>query len=284
MNNLKRCIGVTGSTGFIGKHVVADLVARGYDVCPLEGDLLETDHIASYFRKTHVNCLVHLLATSRLPFAHMLEKNVRITEHILSVGVPLGLKKIVYTSTGIVYGEGEKDRVFQEVDVPRPTSDYGITKLFAEQCITMASRTKNVEYVILRFSNVFGSGHYRGVLYDLLSSIEKNHIITVTGDGLQRRNFLHVSDAVRAIELAIQFEKNGVFNIGNKHAVTLNELVEILHKRYSFSVKKAPTDMTKPRGSGLDVTKARKLLQFETRYTLDDFLDSDRYEHSVHGV
>lgn len=265
-------MGITGSTGFIGKNVVSYLTAAGYELMPLEGNLLDKDHIASYFRTTNITCLIHLLATSRPPFKHMMEKNVLHTERILSVGVPFGLKKIIYSSTGIVYGEGEEHKTFRETDTPQPTSDYGITKWFAEQCIFMAHRTGGLEYVILRFSNVFGPGHYRGVLYDLLASIGKNNTVTVTGDGLQRRNFLHVTDAARAIESALFYPDNEIFNIGNNRAVTLNELVELLRKRYTFTVESAPTDMTKPRGSGLDVTKAKRLLKYKPIHSLEEFL------------
>lgn len=276
MNNQILRIGITGSDGFIGKHITKQLGRSAHVVFPFTGDLLDSGVVTEYFRSHAVTHLIHLLGTSRSPFTHMLEKNVTMTQQLLHIGIPLGLRTMVYSSTGIVYGESENGTLFSETDVPAPTSDYGITKLGAEECIKRYHRTDKLQYVILRFSNVYGPGHYRGVLYDLLTSIKESGKATITGDGNQRRNFIHVDDVCHAIENALLFPKSDTFNIGNTQANTLNEVVQLLKERYDFTVQNAPVDNTKPRSSGMNVQKAKDLLGFTAKKTIAEFLDDLR--------
>lgn len=272
MNTRDLRIGITGSDGFIGRHLTATLTEQGYTVYPFTGSLLNPADITAFFTAHPVTTVIHLLGTSRPPLAHMLEKNVLMTQQLLETGIPLGLRRLVFTSTGIVYGEGEEGRLFRETDVPQPTSDYGLTKLFAEQCIERFRRTHGVSYAILRCSNVYGPGHYRGALYDLLTSIREHGTVTITGDGTQRRNFIHVADVCRAVLAVLPHEPSATFNIGHPAPSTLNDVVALLRQHYTFTVTNAPVDTTKPRGSGMDVTKAQDVLGFTAEKTIAAFL------------
>ncbi len=273
MNNPSFRIGITGSDGFIGTHVTKLLNETEQTVIPFVGNLLDPVAVTEYFQTNRITHMIHLLGTSRPPFTHQLEKNVTMTQQLLEIGIPYGLKTMLYSSTGIVYGESENGELFSETDTPHPTSDYGLTKLFAEECIQRYHRTDDLHYVILRFSNVYGPGHYRGVLYDLLTSIKESGNVTITGDGNQRRNFIHVDDVCQALLKALSYSESDTFNIGNVQANTLNDLVLLLKERYEFTVQNAPVDTTKPRASGMNVEKAKKVLGFEAQKTMEAFLD-----------
>jgi UDP-glucose 4-epimerase len=186
------------------------------------------------------------------------------TEKILSIGSKYNLKKIIYISSGAVYGEPKK-RESYERDALDPNTLYGLTKKYAEECIRYYQENFKINSVILRFPNVYGEGAQKGVIANFLHDIEKYKKITVAGDGMQERNFLHVSDAVMAIKKILKYNKSNIFNISNPETFRIIDVANLLKQRYIFDIQYKASDNQLKRLS-LNIDKARTELNFSPKY------------------
>jgi len=253
-------LAITGSRGFIGSHLLPLLKERGIAFRTFEGDLLDEDVVREFFKMNSVSELVHLAGAFSGSFHQLLQKNVVTTQQLIETGIELGLQKIIYTSTGAVYGEPPAE-VSLERDARKPNTLYGLSKKMAEDVIFQYHLTKKLNYVILRFPNVYGEGNEKGVLYNFLHAIHTKGEISIAGDGNQSRNFLHVKDACHSILKAIDYPNSDVFNISNPVKTTINDIVERLKQHYSFSVHHKPQDNFL-KDLLLDTSKAERLLGF----------------------
>jgi UDP-glucose 4-epimerase len=208
-----------------------------------------------------VKQVIHLAGSFTGSFDELIQKNVLTTQQLLQAGVEAGLEKIIYASTGAVYGEPVGE-VSLESDARKPNTLYVLSKKMAEDVIFHYNLIKNLSYVILRYPNVYGEGSTKGVLYNFLTDIHQKASITVAGDGNQSRNFLHVSDACGAIIKAIGYEPNDVFNISTSGKTSINDVVALLKRYYSFDIHhKAPDNNLK--SLLLDTSKAEAELGFK---------------------
>ncbi|MDB5251197.1 MAG: UDP-glucose 4-epimerase [Flaviaesturariibacter sp.] len=255
-----RGIALTGSRGFIGKALAARLATAGAPCIAFPGNLLSTADLESFFEQHPVDQVVHLVGGFEGDFDRLLETNVRPTQHLLEVGRRYGLRKVIYASTGAVYGEPLGD-TSKETDPLLPNTLYGLAKKLTEETLHFYTRQYGIDAVILRFPNVYGEGNAKGVLYHFLQAIRRDGALTIAGDGSQSRNFLHVTDACIAIEKALAFEGSGIFNISNPVKVSIRDLVDQLACHYSFGVNYREQDNFL-KDLLLDTTKAEQVLGF----------------------
>jgi UDP-glucose 4-epimerase len=258
-------IGITGCKGFIGSNLCNYLSKQNINFTCFEGDLLNEDDINNYFTKYHINNIIHLAGTFNPPFSNLLEKNLRTTQLLLNIGSNYGLKKIIFSSTGAVYGNPLKEESY-ETDILKPNTLYGLVKQYVEECIQYYSNNNNLIYVILRFSNVYGEGNKKGVIYNFLNDIQTKKKITVAGDGKQRRDFLHVQDACVAIEKSLSYDKSDIFNISNTSGTSLLDLIKVLKMKYQFTVNHREMD-NNLHDLILNTDKAKNKLGFQARLT-----------------
>lgn len=259
-------VGVTGAKGFIGSHLITYLQQRGITCVPFEGNLLNTEDIKGYFQNNRITKIVHLAGSFNPPFESLINKNLRITQNLLEVGMPLGLKKIIYSSSAAVYGNSPENGSKEE-DVLKPNTLYGLVKEYTEECISYYACNNNLSYIILRFPNVYGDGNKKGVIYNLLNDIKTKGGITIEGDGTQKRNFLHVNDVNQAIHKSIDYNENNIFNVGDDKSISLNDLVELLKEKYSFDVvHNPPRDMYS--NMILQTQRIKNLIGFQPQITL----------------
>ncbi|MEK9155705.1 MAG: NAD(P)-dependent oxidoreductase [Patescibacteria group bacterium] len=261
MERLRVCI--TGSNGFIGRNLVQRLDSNPkIEVIPFAGDLLKKDDAVKFFVKNKdINQIIHLVGLFAGSFEDLVRVNVVTLANLLWAAPQNNIKKIILTSTGAVYGEplaGES----KEDDQLRPNTYYGLSKKYAEEYLLYHHHNSGIEYVILRFPNVYGPENDKGVIHNFISDIKERGEVTINGDGTQSRNFLHVSDACLAIEKSLHYDGSGIFNISNPVKVSINDLIGILKKKYRFTVKCAPTN-NNLRDLLLDVSKAKQMLGFE---------------------
>ncbi len=254
-------LALVGHKGFIGSHLERYFKKNGTSFICFEGDLLSKSDIEEFFLKNKaVTEAVFLAGTFGYDFQKQIEKNILTVQAFLETGRSYGLKKIIYLSSGAVYGEplhGES----RETDPLSPNTLYGLSKLFVEQCIQYYHRNFGTEYIILRLPNVYGENNYKGVIFDFLSDINKYKKITIAGDGSQQRNFLHVEDACSAIEKSLAYEKTDIFNISNPVAISVNDIVKILKKKYSFEITHKPSENNLQKLL-LNIDKAKNILHF----------------------
>ena len=251
---------VTGGSGFIGSNTVDELLRRGHSVTVLDDlssgkeenlagvrdriDLLNgtvTDKSILKHACSGVDYVLHLAARTSVPRsvqdpAETNRINVDGTLNVLLAARDAGVRRVVFASSSSIYGD-TPTLPKQETMHPAPISPYGISKLVGELYGGVFHRIFGLEFVSLRYFNVFGprqdpGSPYSGVLSLFISAMLRGDKPTVNGDGEQSRDFTFVANAVEANLLA--FEAHGVsgmaFNIGTGGRYTLNQTLRLLEK------------------------------------------------------
>ena len=214
------------------------------------------------------------------------EVNIKGTLNVLIAARDNNVKKVVYAASSAVYGD---TTVLPNVEAmkPEPTSPYAVTKLVGEYYCRLFYEIYDLPTTSLRYFNVYGprqdqNSDYAAVIPKFISRLLKNEAPIIYGDGEQTRDFIFVQDVVRANILAAEKERaNGeIINIGSGERISINELAEkmtgIFGKNLGpIHVEPLPSDV---RHSLADITKAKVLLGFETKYSLDEgLLETVRY-------
>ncbi len=298
---------VIGGAGFIGSHVVDQLVKEDveqivvYDdftrgrhghlegalrdprvrIFELGGNILHTDLLGTAMRG--VDCVLHLAALWLL-HCHdyprsAFEVNIRGTFNVLEACVASGVKRLVYSSSASVYGDA--------IDVPM-TEDhpfnnrtfYGATKVAGEQMCRAFHHRYGLNYVGLRYMNVYGArqddrGAYTNVIMKVLERIDSDLPPIVYGDGSQTYDFIYVEDVARANVCAARADATDRFyNVGRGVGTTVKELVtRILHaKRSSLPIHYEPGGQTFVTHRIGSTDRAKRELAFEAAIDLDDGL------------
>ena len=256
---------ITGSQGFIGTYLTPFL-GESYQVVPFTGDLLDKTQVADFFTANEdVEVVVHLAGRFSGNLQELIDINLTVFANLLEEGIRHNLKKVIYTSTGAVYGEPQGDESL-ETDPLLPNTPYGLVKKFAEDLLQLFASQNGLDYDILRFPNVYGEGNNKGVVFSFLNAIKEKGVITINGDGEQARNFLHITDACQAIGLAIEYPKSDIFNISNPEVVSINDLVALLKEKYTFEVEYKPAN-NNLRNLLLNIDKAKNELGFDPKIT-----------------
>ena len=201
--------------------------------------------------------------------------NVNGTENILKLGKEYGFK-IVYASSSSVYGNPNTIPV-KETDERKPINPYAQTKLDDEYLAKKYSEM-GVSVIGLRYFNVFGprqSKEYAGVIKLFLEKIKQEISPKINGDGLQTRDFVHIDDVVKANILAMDSNiKHEFFNVGTGNSISILDLANVVIDASSLSLEpihgpELPGDV---RATQADVTLIRKLLNWEPKMRLDNWL------------
>jgi UDP-glucose 4-epimerase len=263
---------VTGGAGFIGKHLVRALLEKDYAVTVfdnfsnstkdsisslvnmgvkiIEGDITKPVEILDAVKDQEL--VIHLAAkisvqeSIRNP-SEIFQVNVEGTRNVLNSCKKQNVKKIIVASSAAVYGEGVSDVKLTEESKTNPISPYGESKLKMEQTIKEFCLKYSIDFVILRFFNIYGIGQtdeYAGVITKFMKRIREDKPITVFGDGLQTRDFVSIYDVINSIYNAISNDTGGTYNIASGKAVTIKELAEII---ISASGKKLEIKYTSPK-------------------------------------
>lgn len=248
---------VTGGAGFIGSHLVDELLSRRYEVRVIdnlysgniqnverhdgnpsfeftEGDIRDQDFVEEALRG--VDGVFHEAAITSVPVS--VEKpdlteevNVDGTKNLLEGSLSEGVNRFVFASSCAIYGAPE-DLPLKEDSRAAPASPYAESKFSAENKCREYRGKNGLEPMILRYFNVYGpgqsGGRYAGVISKFLERLEKDEPPIIYGDGDQTRDFVFVEDVVKANILAL--EGNGTpgrpYNIGSGRAISINELCE----------------------------------------------------------
>lgn len=259
-----RCL-VTGGAGFIGSHLVAELLRRGHSVRvldnmatgspeniqslqgPLEDVIVSDVRDLSALRRAFqdVDVVFHYAAVTSIPRSvedpllfH--EVNATGTLNVLLAAREQRVRRVVYASTSSVYGSSPQ----QEEEAPSPASPYGATKLAGEVYCRTFTQSYGLETIALRYFTVFGprqraSSGYGSAIPTFITQILTHQIPTIYGDGTQARDFLHVANAVHAAILAMA-SLNGTgqaFNVGSGETYTVLDLIASINQALGTSVR-----------------------------------------------
>lgn len=252
---------VTGGAGFIGSHTVDALLADGRQVVVLdnlssgqltnlplnnpaltfvEGDVLEYPLVLDLLRE--VDAVLHLAAIASVPQsiefpAYTLQVNTLAMVHVLQAVHELGRNmRVVYASSASVYGNEPHLPCNDEREFGAPPlSPYALQKLNCEQYADLYTRLHQQPCFGLRYFNVYGTRQdpnspYSGVISRFLEAYQAKTDLKVLGDGLQSRDFIHVSEVARANMLALDASVSGTVNIATGRPETLLQLIEYIEK------------------------------------------------------
>ena len=206
--------------------------------------------------------------------------NVEGTLNVLLAARDEGIRRVVFASSSSVYGNsGELPRV--ESANPDPISPYGVSKLAAERYCVSFSRVYPLETIALRYFNVFGpnqdpGSQYAAVVPRFITTIADERAVPIYGDGEQRRDFTYVGNVIEANLQAAEAENvsGAVINVATGRGVSVNELADVIGATLGLAVERdyQPERAGDVRDSWADVTRARELLGYEARVTLEEGL------------
>ena len=247
---------VTGGAGFIGSHLVRHLLAKGENVTaldnlstglaenlPPEAKLVEMDILDEDLPKVVAagafDAIVHLAAQTMVdtsiknPLLDTRE-NLLGTVHVLEAARAANVKRVIFASTAAVYGDVKEDDLpVREAQPTEPMSFYGLSKLSVEKYLEMYRKIYGMEYVVLRFANVYGErqgdGGEGGVISIFAKAVAEGRDITIYGDGEQTRDFVYAGDIAEGILAALRTEEvNAAYNLSTQTETSLRELVSLL--------------------------------------------------------
>jgi UDP-glucose 4-epimerase len=285
---------VTGGAGFIGSRVVRDLLARGLDVTVLddlstgrreavpdgaqliEGDVRDAEHVRAAL--DGVDVVFHLAArvSVRGSFEHFFEDadtNILGTANLIRWLDRRVVQRFVLASSMAVYADSEAGRTVNEQHACLPLSPYGVGKRTAEQLGEQVLEHKGIAFTALRYFNTFGAGQrftpYVGVITIFITRLLQGEAPTVFGDGLQRRDFVHVDDIAAGTVAALDGPP-GTYNLGTGVGTTVRELAEMLIERIhpGLAVREAPAQPGELRHSVADISRAVAQLGYAPQRSL----------------
>ena len=244
---------VTGGSGFIGSSIV-DNLSKNHEVKIfdfkkpknlnnefLQGDIKNLEEVVNSIKDCDV--VIHLAATLGVIHTEKnpvltLDTNTGGTKNVLEACRINKIKKIIFTSSSEVYGEPIKIPI-KETDKVIPITNYGISKLAAEEYIKAYSKKFGIKFTILRLFNVNGEEQQnQWVMSEFVGRAIKNQDVIIHGTGSQVRAFCHVSDAVRCFEIVLEKGDNETFNVGNDtEPISIKELAAILIKKLNSKIK-----------------------------------------------
>jgi UDP-glucose 4-epimerase len=245
---------VTGGAGFIGSHIVDQLILAGHEVAVLDdlstGALQNVNTDASFvklsvldsglmevFERERFDAVFHLAAqtivSSSLEHPDVdAQINVLGTLQVLEGCRRTGVERIIFASSAAVYGDVTALPVPEEAP-KHPASFYGLSKLTAEQYIRMYHDLYGLHYVILRYANVYGERQgdrgEGGVVSIFSRGVQHGKPLTIFGDGSQTRDFIYVGDVAAAnVQSISSCEIDRIMNIGTQTETSVNKLTELL--------------------------------------------------------
>jgi len=292
---------ITGGAGFIGSHLVEELVKKGHEVRIVDNFITgKRENIESFLDKIElleadirdydiyqravegIDFVLHQAALPSVPRSienPLLtnEINVQGTLNLLLASSKAKIKKFVFASSSSVYGDDPHLPKKEGIE-GNSLSPYALTKLVGEKYCQVFSKIFGLSTVCLRYFNIFGScqdpfSQYAAVIPLFITKIIKGKKPTVFGDGEQSRDFTFVANVVEANLLAVKAQNvsGEVFNIGCGQRTTVNSLAFKISEILEVDIKPIydrphPGDI---RDSFADISKARKMLKYEPLVSFD---------------
>ena len=290
---------VTGGAGFVGNNIVRLLISKGHSVVVidnlhtgkkenLEGVLEKIEFheidIRNYNEMEkilkNVDGIFHEAALTIVQESfdktkEYFDVNVKGTENIFKIAEKFK-KKVVYASSSSIYGDTEQI-VIKESSIRNPINPYGQTKL-EDEFLAEKYVSKGLDVIGLRYFNIFGKGQtgsYAGVITQFIRKLNDKKSPIIFGDGLQIRDFIHVSDIAEAnLSAMLSNTNSGFFNIGTGIGTKIIDLAKIMIK--IFDEKFEPIFQNPLKGdvkiSQADMTLTKKMINWESKIGLEEGL------------
>ena len=245
---------VTGGAGFIASHIADAYIKLGHNVVIIDnlssGNInninknakfynidITNKNIIDIFEKEKFDIISHHAAQMNVRFSvenPIFDANINVlgSLNIYEAAIKTNVKKIIFASTGgAIYGE--------EVEIPtpetantQPCSPYGISKLTNEKFLYYYKKIYNLDYTILRYANVYGARQNpngeAGVVAIFIKKLLLNEQPIINGDGFYTRDYIHISDVVKANLIALRKDSSGIYNVGTGIETTTNKVFQTI--------------------------------------------------------
>ena len=292
---------ISGVAGFLGSHLADAMIEEGHTVIGVDnligGYLDNVPEDVEYYQvdckylntmsklMKGVDIVYHTACTAYEGLSVfspelVCQNTYQITASLVSAAVSQGVKRFVYCSSMARYGTQDTVPFTEDMD-PHPQDPYGISKLAAEQLIKCVSEVHGMEYVIAVPHNIIGPRQkyddpYRNVASIMINLMLQGRQPIIYGDGNQKRCFSFVGDDIDCLKrIAFDDVQGEVINIGpDEEFITINELANTIARLLNFDLKpiyvKGRPQEVKLATCSAD--KARRLLGYKTKYTLEEGL------------
>jgi UDP-glucose 4-epimerase len=289
---------VTGGAGFIGSHLVDQLIDKGveviilddlstgkkeninpkakfikYDISNIPQSLL-VDYIIGADTIFHLAAKTTVQESIKNPILYN-DVNVKGTLNLLKAATTIKVKRFIFSSSSSVYGNAFTPT--PEEYKTKPISPYALNKLIGEQYCKLYSDIYNLDTVCLRYFNVYGDrmnneGGYKLVFPIFKEQLLNNKPLTINNDGEQRRDFIYVDDIVRANILVAKHKNNfngDIFNVGSGESYSINEIADMFggEKQYGNTT-------VEPFETLADISKIYLYLDFQPKNKLKTWIST----------
>jgi UDP-glucose 4-epimerase len=284
---------VTGGAGFIGSHIVDMLVEEGYEVHIVDDmsagkeeninkkaifhkiDIRDKEKLIPIFKD--VKYVFHEAAMPRVQYSienpiETNDVNVNGLINVLEACRLNNVKRLVLASSSSIYGEPNILPTKEDMSID-PMSPYALHKYIGENYLRLYSRIYKLETVNLRYFNVYGprlnpDGAYPLVIGYFMKLLKQGKKLSITGDGSQTRDFIHVRDVARANLLAMKSEKVGkgeVINIGGGVRYSIKHIAYLIGGEVEYVAPRI-----EPHDTEADISKAKEILDWSPVILLED--------------
>lgn len=299
---------ITGGNGFIGSNAVNYLASHGHNVAVIDNlssdahdqfyyhpkatyykyDVTDYVMCSEVFERHKPEYVLHFAAEARIQNCiqdptKAYESNLIGTLNMLSLSNRIKVKRFVLSSTSAIYGT-ENSGVPQHEDMhPDCLNAYSLSKYAAEQACKMYSDLYGTSTVCLRYFNVYGPnqpkrGSYAPVIGIFSRQLKNDEPMTIVGDGLQSRDYVHVHDVICANVLAalsgVEF-KGDVFNVGTGKKYSIIEVVKMMGTEYTH----LPSRQGEARHTLANIAKIKHILGWEPTKDLALYLKNKEYDN-----
>lgn len=242
---------ITGGAGFIGSHIADILIQNNYKVIIADNlstgkkdninnkaifyniDIKNYNDLENIFNNNKIEYIIHLAAQVSVPNSirnpiNDANENIIATLNIIELSKKYNIKKIIASSSAAVYGIPKKLPI-DELHTTIPISYYGLSKLTMEKYLILS----NLNYIICRFSNVYGQRQTphgeAGVVSIFMDNAINNKDLNIFGDGKQTRDFIYVEDIAKIFLFFIEKNiSNEILNISTNNSININELANTI--------------------------------------------------------
>jgi UDP-glucuronate 4-epimerase len=311
MNKYQKHYLVTGGAGFIGSHVVKELLKdetikitcldnfdpfykrqfKLLNISEFEKNhnffLLDIDLASVSIKQLHdavwqpVDVIIHLAAKAGVrpsiadPISYQ-QTNLLGTQKLLDFAVQKKAKKFVFASSSSVYGINEK-MPWKEDELLLPISPYAMTKLAGEMAGHVYHKLYGLPFIALRFFTVYGPGQRPDLaIHRFIKSILKDEPVTMFGDGSTSRDYTYVDDTVQGVLSAINYDQSSfeIINLGNNYAVSLKDLIADIEEIIGKKaiINQQPEQPGDVPRTFADISKAKRLLNYQPKTELKEGL------------
>ncbi|MEO5969578.1 MAG: NAD-dependent epimerase/dehydratase family protein [Bdellovibrionia bacterium] len=253
---------VTGGAGFIGSHFCDTALAQEHDVVAFDdlstgheeflegafknskfklvrGDIRDLEFLSKAVETAKPDWIIHFAANADVRRGterprRDLDYNTIGTWNVLEAARTAGSRKVLFSSTGSVYGEPEVFPTPEKAPFPEQTSFYGASKLAGEALISAYAHGFGFLGVVFRFVSILGPRYSHGHVYDFIKQLQDNpKTLKVLGNGLQTKSYLHIEDLMAGLWTVIKASKpdeNGfkVYNIGHDSAIDVKTSISYI--------------------------------------------------------